>query len=265
MPNYQPIEPKPEPAEQEAIYLGHVGEIERQLRAILALDGLDRFHETGALPRAFFEHFDAFLAEYDRLIDFVLKFSGDDQRIQCRKGCCNCCIDLVRGMTTPETIRIYHYVRNWPDVRDLFEYHKESAELFVNILMQKARSPADLQGDEGENRIAESHMLYNMLNRRCGFLDPNDGSCRIHPVRPLACRYFFSIDPPETCSPEHDKYLKRLTRTVHLPADVHVLLREIDRKFGFRPLNYLSGAFCQFAAEVMRTKPIRVLDDAAPA
>lgn len=263
MPKFQPLEHKPEPAEQEAVYRAHVAEIERHLRAILDLPGLDSFCETATLPRAFFEHFDAFLAEYDKLIDFVLSFSGDDRRIQCRKGCSNCCIDLVRGMTTPETIRIYHHVRGWPDARQIFDYLKESTELFINILLQKAPNPQDLQGDQGQDRIAESHMLYNMLNRPCGFLDQQSGCCRIYPVRPLACRYFFSIDPPETCSPLHVKYLNRQTRTVYLPAGIHALLREIEQRFGFRPLNYLSGAFCQFAAEVMRIRPIRVVDDAA--
>lgn len=260
-----PPEPKPEPAEQEAVYLGHVAEIRSRLEAILALPGLERFRETRALPRAFFEHFHAFLAEYDKLIDFVLTFSGDDRRIQCRKGCANCCIDLVRGMTTPEVIAIYHHVRSWPDAKQLFEYHKESTELFINILFQKVPNPAELEGKGGDDRIAESHLLYNMLNRPCGFLDQQTGCCRIYPVRPLACRYFFSLDPPETCTPLHVKYLNRQTRLIHLPAEIHALIREIDRKFGFRPLNYLCGAFCQFAAEIMRIKPISVLDDDRPA
>ena len=78
-------------------------------------------------------------------------------------------------------------------------------------------------------------------------------------MRPVACRYFFSLDPPETCSPLHVLYLNRKTRTVHLPEEIHALIREIDHKFGFRPLNYLSGAFCQFAAEVMRIRPVKVV------
>lgn len=263
MAKYHPLEHKPEPAELEAFYREQVAEIERRLKAILDLPGLDQFRQTHTLPQAFFDHFNAFLAAYDRIIDFVLGFSGDHKRIQCRMGCSNCCIDLVRGMTTPETINIYHHVRSWPDVKALFEYHKESAELFINILLQKCPNPADLQGDGGDDRIAEAHMLFNMLNRPCGFLDTQTGCCRIYPVRPLACRYFFSIDPPETCSPLHVKYLDRQTRTVHLPAEIHALIREIDRRFGFRPLNYLSGAFCQLAAEVMRTRPIQIAD--APA
>ena len=102
-------------------------------------------------------------------------------------------------------------------------------------------------------------MRYNTLRRPCGFLDPQAGTCRIYAVRPLACRYFFSLDPPETCTPTHERYFQRRIRTVHLPEEIHALLREIERRLGFRPLNYLSGAFCEFTAATMRLQPIRVL------
>ena len=77
-------------------------------------------------------------------------------------------------------------------------------------------------------------------------------------VRPIACRYFFSFDPPEMCTPSHEKYLERATRTMHLPEEIHGMLLEVGHRLGFRPLNYLSGAFCGFAAEVMRSRPIKV-------
>lgn len=253
----EPLPAQPEPAEQSETYRALVAEIVSALTIVRDLPGLADFRSTRTLPRVFFDQFNAFLSAYDRLIDFVLGFSGDDTRIKCTKGCANCCVDLVRGMTTPETVNIYHHVRNWPDVRALFEYHKESAELFVNILM------ATMQPDEGggrDPRIAEAHLDYNRQGRPCGFLDQKTGACRIYAVRPLACRFIFSLDPPETCSPLNVLYLERRTRTVHLPEEVHRLIREIDHRFGFRPLNYLSGAFCQFAAETMRTKPITVTD-----
>lgn len=256
---YEPIAAQPEPAEQEEFYRACVAEMSEHLTKVRDLPGLAEFRTTKSLPRAFFTHFNAFLAIYDRMIDSVMKFSGDDQRIRCTKGCANCCTDLVRGMTTPEIINIYHHVRTWPDVKALFEYHKESAELFVNILISKMQSDEGAPGGR-DPRIAEAHIDFNRLNRRCAFLDVETGCCRIYPVRPLACRYFFSLDPPENCSPLHVLYLERKARTVHLPEEIHAIIREIDRKFGFRPLNYLSGAFCQFAAEVMRTKLIEVTD-----
>lgn len=258
--NLQPIEPRPEPAESEELYRDCVARMTRALEAVRDLPGLDRFRETGSLPRAFFTHFNAFLATYDELIDFALRFSGDDSKIECKKGCSNCCIDLVRGITTPEIISIYHHVRDWPDAKQLFEYHRESAMTFMGILASKL-NPAEQPPGGRDPRIAEAHVEYNHRNRPCGFLDQQTGCCRIYPVRPVACRYFFSFDPPETCSPLHVKYLNRRTRTVHLPEQIHALLREIDHRFGFRPMNYLSGAFCEFAAEIMRTRPITVIDD----
>jgi Fe-S-cluster containining protein len=254
----QPPEPKPEPAAQEPQYQELVAEMTGHLEVVRDLPGLDRFCETRTLLQAFFEHFNAFLSSYDRLIDFALAHSSDDQRIHCKKGCANCCIDLVRGMTTPEIVNIYHHVRPWPDAKQLFEYHRDSAEQFSYILLEKVK-PGEAPPTGRDQRVAEAHMQYNLLKRPCGFLDQATGCCRIYPVRPIACRYFFSLDPPEMCTPTHEKYFNRRTRTVHLPDELHALLRAIDRAFGFRPLNFLSGAFCQFTAEIMQIKLIEVL------
>jgi len=255
------IEPPPavpEPAEQEDFYQQRVAEMTGHLETVRDLPELDAFKESGALPQAFFDHFNAFLECYDALIEDVLAFSGDARRVYCRQGCANCCIDLVRGLTTPEIINIYQHVRAWPDCKQLFEYHRDSAEQFSHILLASMK-PGESPPNGRDPRIAEAHMRFNLLNRPCGFLDQVSGSCRIYPVRPVACRYLFSLDPPESCSPEHDKYFNRRTRTVHLPEKIHALLREIDQAFGFRPLNFLSGAFCQFTAETMHLKPIKVI------
>ena len=256
----EPPAPKPEPAEQEASYQEQVAEMVRHLETVRDLPGLDKFGETHALPRAFFEHFNAFLACYDRLIDFALEFSSDDRKIHCKKRCANCCIDLVRGLSTPEIVNIYHHVRPWPDAKQLFEYHRDSAEQFSYILLNMVPPGEEPPGGQ-DPRIVAAHMEYNLLKRLCGFLDQETGCCRIYPVRQLACRYFFSLDPPEMCTPTHEKYFQRNTRNVHLPEQIHALLREIDQAFGFRQLNYLSGAFCQFTAQTMRIKLITVLPD----
>ncbi|RMF77574.1 MAG: YkgJ family cysteine cluster protein, partial [Planctomycetota bacterium] len=185
---------------------------------------------------------------------------GKGAPIECKKGCSNCCIDLVRGISTPEIINIYNHVRRWDDCKQLFEYHRESAETFSKMLFEKI-VPGEQPPAGDDERIAETHIEYNRLNRPCGFLDQQTGCCRIYEVRPIACRYFFSLDPPETCSPLHVKYLNRRTRTVHLPPEIHQLLREINKRFDWNTLNYLSGAFCQFTAEIMRLKLIEIVPD----
>lgn len=253
----EPTPPKDEPAAKEEFYQQQVAEMREHLEAVRDLPELPAFREIKKLPQAFFDHFNAALACYDRLIDFVLQHDGADQRIQCKKGCANCCIDLVRGMSTPEIVNIYNHVRRWDDCKQLFEYHRDSAEQFSYILMDTV-TPGEAPPDGRDPRVAEAHVKYNSLNRPCGFLDQETGCCRIYPVRPVACRYFFSFDPPEMCTPTHEKYLQRATRTVHLPEEIHALLREIDHAFGFRPLNYLSGAFCHFTVDTMRLKPIEV-------
>lgn len=258
LPIYEPVS-SPEPAAEQPEYQQIVAEITRELEALLRVPGLEQFVQTRRMPAAFFAHLNAALAAYDRLIDFATQFDGSDKAIQCSKGCSNCCIDLVRGVFTAEIINIYHHVRSWPDVRQIFEYHRESAELFMEILARKLR-PGEQSFPGTDPRVAEAHIEFNRLNRPCGFLDQQTGCCRIYPVRPVACRYFFSLDPPETCTPTHERYLQRRTRTVHLPESIHELLMQVGHRLGFRPLNYLSGAFCGFAAEVMHSRPVEVED-----
>ena len=252
----QPPERKPEPAAETPEYQRLVAAMRSHLETVRDLPELPKFRETRKLPQAFFEHFNAFLACYDELIEQVLVHTGDGKRIQCTAGCANCCIDLVRGLTTPEMINIYHHVRPWPDAKQLFEYHRESAETFSHMLLKRMMPGQPPTGDD--DSVAEAHMEYNQLRRPCGFLDQEKGMCRIYPVRPIACRYFFSFDPPETCTPTHPQYFNRAVRLVHMPAEIDALLREVQKAFGFGVLNYLSGAFCEFTAQVMRIKLIEV-------
>lgn len=254
-----PSEP-PAEIQQQPEYQRLVAGIRADLATVRDLPGLAEFTRTKSLPQEFFTHLNAALAKYDELIDYALAHDGAADRIRCTKGCANCCIDLVRGISTPEIINIYHHVRGWSDVRQLFEYHRASAEVFMEILSSKLK-PGERGFGGDDPRVVASHVEYNARRRPCGFLDQESGLCRIYPVRPIACRYFFSFDPPEMCTPTHEQYLQRRTRTIHLPLEVNRLLSEIGHKLGFRPLNYLAGAFCGFAAEVMRTQPIQVTDD----
>lgn len=248
---------QPHPAQSEPYFLDQIACVRGHLEAVRDLPELDQFKLTRRLPAAFFEHFNAALAAFDRIIDFLLAYDKTNERVQCKKGCSNCCIDLVRGISTPEVINIYHHVRTWPDAKAIFEYHRESAEIFMAILRSKLR-PGEREFCGDDARVIEAHREFNLRNRPCGFLDQRTGCCRIYPVRPIACRYFFSLDPAEYCTPTHAKYFNRDIRTVHLPPEVHDVLLDIGRKLDLHALNYLSGAFCQFASEVMHARPITV-------
>lgn len=238
-------------------YQAELAQMRVHLGNLLAMPGLEGFTQSLTLPQAYFDELNAFLACYDRLIDFATRTDGSERQIKCSKGCCNCCIDLVRGIFTAEIVNIYRYVRAWPDAKQVFEYHRDSAEMFMDILAARLR-PGETAFGGRDERIIEAHVEFNARNRPCGFLDQATGCCRIYPVRPIACRYFFSLDPPEMCTPTHEMYLKRRTRTVHLPEEMHELLMKVGHRLGFRPLNYLSGAFCGFAAEVMHARQVRV-------
>ena len=257
----KPLPIAPHPAQSEPFFIEQIEKMRVHLQTLHDMPGLDTFRETAELPEAFFSHLNDAMACFDRVIEYILGYDGTDKRIKCSKGCCNCCIDLVRGLSTPEVINIYNHVRLWPDAKQIFEYHRESAEKFMEILLRKLK-PGEVPGITGaDDRVDEAHTEFNQLNRPCGFLDQESGLCRIYPVRPIACRFFFSIDPPEMCNPDHPKYLNRDTCTVHLPDEIHILLRQIGKKFGFITLNYLSGAFCAFASDIMKIRPIKTVPD----
>lgn len=248
--------PPPPGLDRNPRFTEQVAEMRRHLEAARDAPDLERLRESAALPAAFFSRFNAALACYDRTIGVALAHDGADAKVHCKRECSNCCIDLVRGITTPEIVNIYHHVRSWPDVKELFESHRSSAEIFTRILISKVE-PGAREGLAGDDpRIALAHIEYNLLNRSCAFLDRETGNCRIYAVRPVACRYFFSFDPPETCSPRHDRYLDRRIRTIPLSDEAHTLLCQIEGRLGFRLVNFLSGAFCQFTADVIGTRPI---------
>jgi Fe-S-cluster containining protein len=223
------------------------------LGSILAVGGLESFAGRGALPVRVFDEFSAALQCYDLFIAHVLKAEG--WNVTCRRGCTSCCHDLARGVTALEAIHIYRYVRPWRDVNAVYEGCGENSVVFQRLLAEEIRvTPGPLGPDDP--RIVAAHVKYNRLVRPCPFLDRKEGACRIYPVRPFVCRHFFSLSPAGWCDPGHSSYLDRDTRCIEPHVQIKEHMKAINRRFGIRTLNFLSGAFVTIAGDVMNGRPL---------
>jgi Fe-S-cluster containining protein len=157
-----------------------------------------------------------------------------------------------------EALAIYHHVHPWSDVDAVYRRSAENAAVFQRLLIEQLKAdPRPLAG--GDPRILAAHLAYNRLERPCPFLDLETGACRIYPVRPLVCRFFFSLSPAPMCSPAHAGYLDRDTRCIDPHNAIKARIDEIDRRLGLRVLNFLAGAFARVVADVLEGRPIRLV------
>jgi Fe-S-cluster containining protein len=225
----------------------------RALDRILALD-LESFAATRSLPAACFSLWDEALTAYDAYVEHIVDAEGWE--VTCRRGCAACCQhELARGVTTLEALAIYRQVHGWRDIDALYQQCATNSASFQTLLMKQMRRDArPLEPDDP--RLVEAHLEYNRLERACPFLDQAEGACRIYPVRPLVCRFFFNLSPAAWCTPTHPNYLRRETRGIDAHRAVKQRMQEIDRRLGIRTLNFLAGAFVSIAADVMDGKPI---------
>jgi len=99
--------------------------------------------------------------------------SEQSSRIACAPGCGACCV-LNVAILFPEAVTIVSYLRKRFDAQEIAG---------VTERLSALRRDTDCLDDE--ERI--------FLRRNCAFLD-EQGSCMIHPVRPLLCRAVSSTD-----------------------------------------------------------------------
>lgn len=235
-----------------------MAEMASALRAILGLEGLERFPSDKALPAGFFERYTDALCAYDRYIAHVL--DAESLAVSCRAGCAACCAhELARGIGTLEILAIYRLVRPWPDIGAIYERAGENSVAFRRLLAAElARDPRPLGPDDP--RVLSAHLAYNRLKRPCPFLDQAQGACRIYPVRPLVCRWFFNLSPAEWCDPDSPHYAGRNGLGIDPYREVKGLLAALGERLGVATVNYLSGAFVQIAGDLLEGAPIRIRD-----
>jgi len=138
----------------------------------------------------------------------VLQGSPDAGRHECRAGCAFCCHTAVT-VAPPEAMTILRYLRTHCTADELVEVRR-SVELNA----------------EAASRMSSTE--YTAASIRCGLLT-DDGNCRVHPVRPLACAGFLSTSRA-ACEAE----FHRVPGRTGVPIDRYAMLACLGASYGLK-------------------------------
>lgn len=132
--------------------------------------------------------------------------------LSCRAGCGACCRNMV-AISEVEARRILEVIASMPEerrARVVARFEDARARLERADLLTALERPEELTGAEYSDLAAR----YFAQRIACPFLE--DESCSIYEERPLTCREYVVVSPPEHCShPETGE-----VRRVRLPATV---------------------------------------------
>ena len=116
--------------------------------------------------------------------------------ISCQKGCGACCRQMV-PISQPEARRIRDLVESFPEPKRS-QVRERFAEALRRIAEAGLREP--LKDSQSWDRAARRRYALKYFAERipCPFLE--EESCSIHPHRPIVCREYLVVTPPENCA-----------------------------------------------------------------
>jgi Fe-S-cluster containining protein len=138
----------------------------------------------------------------------VIGQSPDSGRHECRAGCAFCCHTAV-SVVPPEAIAIREHLRRQYTARELEELQRRIAS-----------------NAETASRMTRAE--YVAASVRCALLT-DDGNCRVHAVRPLACAGFLSTSQA-ACEGEFD----RMPGRVEVPIDRYAMVAGLSAAYGLK-------------------------------
>ncbi len=150
----------------------------------------------------------------------VIQRSPHSGRHECRAGCAFCCHTGVT-VAPPEAMTIMNYLRE----------HCTAEEL-ANV-RERIESNA-------ETASRMTHLEYTAASIRCALLT-DDGNCRVHPVRPLACAGFLSMSRA-ACEAEFNRAPGR----GKVPIDDYARLAGLSASYGLREACQQAGVDGEF-------------------
>lgn len=155
----------------------------------------------------------------DRMVEQGVKaVEAAGRKISCGKGCGACCRNLV-AISEVEARRIRDLVEELPEprrseIKERFGLARQRLE--EAGLLERLQRPEKWDGEEYQKLITS----YFPLQIACPFLEQE--SCSIYEDRPLTCREFLVVSPPEHCA----EPAAREVLAVRLPLHVfHALAR----------------------------------------
>jgi Fe-S-cluster containining protein len=117
-------------------------------------------------------------------------------QVSCKKGCGACCRQLVPVSET-DARRLRELVAEMPEGRRrvvLKRFEDAKQRIGTAGLLERLQSPEQIVGDE----FRKFGLDYFHQGVACPFLE--EESCSIHQERPLVCREYLVVSPPENCA-----------------------------------------------------------------
>ena len=151
---------------------------------------------------------EAAYAAYDAWIAVVAAANP----VTCRAGCTACCHDNPHGVAGIELARLRRALAG------------REAELQPRVERAVAAYRA-LVAERGE-MAAEA--ATRALRQPCPLLGAH-GLCTAYNARPMACRMFYALTPPEMCDPGHPAFDQRVNPNLVPPLVIRQLLGALSR------------------------------------
>jgi Fe-S-cluster containining protein len=153
---------------------------------------------------------DAAFVAYDSYIALVV----GAHPMKCQQGCVACCYDNPRDVTGIEAWRLKTVLN-------------ESGP-------KKAAIDAIARGSQGDPA------LWRKKQIPCPLLS-SDKCCSQYKLRPIACRAFHALTPPDWCSPLHPRYEERINPHLDPPGVYLQILNAISDILGLGKPGDLHG------------------------
>ena len=156
----------------------------------------------------------------DRFVDAsVEKAQEEGLTVSCQKGCGACCRQLV-PISAIEAQRLKALVEQMPEPRKstlLARFEAARQQLQATGLLEKLREPRRIN-DEDVDPVG---LTYFQQRIACPFLE--EESCSIYEERPLACREYLVVNPPEDCAQPTVDSIKPVPILVRVAKTVRML------------------------------------------
>ncbi len=178
---------------------------------------VDAENLAGELPQIL-----SFSLNYHKAFSEYLKhvLPQHEGKIYCNAECKNCCHHYPMTLAPFELILFYDYLRRSPILLETLE----------ECLSRVRRYHRLLNESEEEDAEEDALLRYFAQGLACPFA-AGGGGCSFYGVRPVSCRMYFSLTPPEFCVPEYLQTEKNKSFIVYLPDDIEELIEEISAHY----------------------------------
>jgi len=126
------------------------------------------------------------------------------ERVSCRMGCAACCRQVV-AVSALEARELVKRAERLPEplrtrVKERFAAARRRLEVEAPHLIPRMLNPQDFATDapHAADELLEFGREYLRLRIDCPFLE--DEKCSIYEHRPVACRQYVVVSPPEHCA-----------------------------------------------------------------